>query len=34
MKGQIDYTSCPEVVSSDFIGTLKTGVVDSFATIV
>ena len=34
LQGQIDYTTSPEVVSSDFIGTLKTGVVDSLATIV
>ncbi len=34
LQGQIDYTSSPEVVSSDFVGTLKTAIVDSFATIV
>ena len=34
MQGQIDYTSSSEVVSSDFIGTLKTGIIDSLATIV
>lgn len=34
LAGQIDYTSSAEVVSSDFVGHLKTGVVDSLATIV
>ena len=34
LQGQIDYTTSPEVVSSDFIGTEKTGVVDAAATIV
>ena len=34
LEGQIDYTSSAEVVSSDFIGNLKTGIVDSLATIV
>ena len=34
LAGQIDYTSSAEVVSSDFVGNLKTGVVDSLATIV
>ena len=34
MQGQIDYTSSPEVVSSDFVGSRKTGIVDSLATIV
>ncbi len=34
LQGQIDYTSSPEVVSSDFVGNLKTGVVDSLSTIV
>ena len=34
LQGQIDYTNSPEVVSSDFIGSLKTGIVDSGATIV
>ncbi len=34
LQDQIDYTSSHEVVSSDFIGTLKTAIVDSFATIV
>jgi len=34
LQGQIDYTSSPEVVSSDFNGTLKTGIVDSLSTIV
>ena len=34
LQGQIDYTSSPDAVSSDFIGTLKTGIIDSLATIV
>ena len=34
LTGQIDYTSSAEVVSSDFVGNLKTGIVDSLATIV
>jgi len=34
LQGQIDYTSSAEVVSSDFVGSLKTGIVDSGATIV
>lgn len=34
LQGQIDFTSSPDAVSSDFIGTLKTGIVDSLATIV
>ena len=34
LRGQIDYVSSPDVVSSDFIGEEKTGVVDSEATIV
>ncbi len=34
LQGQVDYTTSPEVVSSDFIGSLKTGIVDSEATIV
>ena len=34
LQGQIDYTSSAEVVSSDFVGNLKTGIVDSLATIV
>ncbi len=34
LQGQIDYISSPEVVSSDFIGTEKTGIIDSLATIV
>ncbi len=34
LQDQIDYTSSHEVVSSDFIGTSKTAIVDSFATIV
>ena len=34
LQGQIDYTSSSEVVSSDFIGSTKTGIVDSLATIV
>ncbi|WP_432511470.1 glyceraldehyde-3-phosphate dehydrogenase [Kineococcus sp. SYSU DK001] len=33
-QDQIDYTDSPEVVSTDFIGTRKTGVVDALATIV
>lgn len=32
-QDQIDYTDSPEVVSSDFVGTRKTGVVDALATI-
>ena len=34
LQGQIDYITSPEVVSSDFIGSLKTGIVDSTSTIV
>jgi glyceraldehyde 3-phosphate dehydrogenase len=34
LQGQIDFTSSAEVVSSDFVGNLKTGVIDSLATIV
>ena len=34
LQGQIDYTSSHEVVSSDFVGSLKTGIVDSNSTIV
>ena len=34
LQGQIDYTNFSEVVSSDFIGSSKTGIVDSLATIV
>ncbi len=34
LQNQIDYTSSPEVVSSDFVGSLKTGIVDALATIV
>ncbi|NYD23656.1 glyceraldehyde 3-phosphate dehydrogenase [Kineococcus aurantiacus] len=33
LQDQIDYTDSPEVVSTDFIGTRKTGVVDALATI-
>ena len=33
LQGQIDYTSSSEAVSSDFVGTLKTGIIDSPATI-
>ena len=33
LGGQIDYTSSPEVVSSDFVGNEKAGIVDSGATI-
>ncbi|NKB66711.1 MAG: glyceraldehyde-3-phosphate dehydrogenase [Candidatus Latescibacteria bacterium] len=32
LSGQIDFTRSPDVVSSDFIGTEKTGVVDAGAT--
>ena len=34
LQGQIDYVTSPEVVSSDFIGSLKTAIVDSTSTIV
>ncbi|PRY14647.1 glyceraldehyde-3-phosphate dehydrogenase [Kineococcus rhizosphaerae] len=34
LQDQVDYTDSPEVVSTDFIGTRKTGVVDALATIV
>jgi glyceraldehyde 3-phosphate dehydrogenase len=34
LQGQLDYTSSAEVVSSDFVGSLKTAIVDSGATIV
>jgi len=33
LHNQIGYTDCPEVVSSDFIGSRYAGVVDSMATI-
>ena len=33
LGGQIDYTSSPEVVSSDFVGSERAGIVDSGATI-
>lgn len=33
LQDQIDYVDSPEVVSTDFIGTRKTGVVDALATI-
>ena len=33
MQNQIDYTNCPEIVSSDFVGSRYAGVVDSLATI-
>ena len=33
LQNQIDYTNSPEVVSSDFVGSRHTGVVDSLATI-
>lgn len=34
LQGQIDFTASDEVVSSDFVGSLKTCIVDSLATIV
>ena len=34
LQGQVDFVSSPEVVSTDFIGNMKAGVVDSLATIV
>ena len=34
LQGQLDYITSPEVVSSDFIGSLKTAIVDSTSTIV
>jgi glyceraldehyde 3-phosphate dehydrogenase len=34
LQGQIDYVSSPAVVSSDFVGTEKTAIIDSIATIV
>ena len=34
LQGQIDYVSSPAVVSSDFVGTEKTAIIDSEATIV
>ncbi len=34
LQGQIDFTSSPDAVSSDFTGNLKTGIIDSLATIV
>ena len=34
LQGQIDFTTSTEVVSSDFIGSLKTGIIDSTSTIV
>jgi glyceraldehyde 3-phosphate dehydrogenase len=33
LQGQIGYVSSPDAVSSDFIGSEKTGIVDSYATI-
>jgi glyceraldehyde 3-phosphate dehydrogenase len=33
LQNQIEYTNCPEVVSSDFVGSRHAGVVDSLATI-
>ncbi|MFB9376939.1 glyceraldehyde-3-phosphate dehydrogenase [Kineococcus gynurae] len=33
LQDQIDYVDSPEVVSTDFVGTRKTGVVDGLATI-
>jgi glyceraldehyde 3-phosphate dehydrogenase len=33
LQNQIDYTNSPEVVSSDFVGSRHSGVVDSLATI-
>jgi glyceraldehyde 3-phosphate dehydrogenase len=33
LQNQIDYTNCPEMVSSDFVGSRHAGVVDSLATI-
>ncbi|WP_432573902.1 glyceraldehyde-3-phosphate dehydrogenase [Kineococcus sp. SYSU DK005] len=33
LQDQIDYVDSPEVVSTDFVGTRKTGVVDALATI-
>lgn len=33
LQNQIGYTNCPEVVSSDFVGSRQAGVVDSLATI-
>lgn len=34
LQGQIDFTTSTEVVSSDFIGSLNTGIVDGMSTIV
>jgi len=34
LQNQIDFTNSPEVVSSDFVGSRKAGVIDSLATIV
>jgi len=34
LQGQIDFTTSTEVVSSDFIGSLNTGIVDGTSTIV
>ena len=34
LQGQLDYTSSSEVVSSDFVGALNTGIIDSQSTIV
>ena len=33
LRNQIDYTSSPEVVSSDFVGSKRAGIVDGLATI-
>ena len=34
LQGQIDFTTSSEVVSSDFIGSLNTGIIDATSTIV
>lgn len=34
MRSQIDYTNSPEVVSTDFVGSERAGVVDGLSTIV
>ncbi len=34
LQNQIDYTNSPEAVSSDFVGSIYAGIVDSISTIV
>ncbi|NIQ09809.1 glyceraldehyde-3-phosphate dehydrogenase, partial [candidate division KSB1 bacterium] len=34
LQNQIDYTNSPEAVSSDFVGSIHAGIIDSESTIV